>query len=529
MQPALNPTLAPSASTIHKHQETRTMTRHILTLALAISAILAASTQAASLTWDINSVTTGAQAGGGTWTDGAGNWWDGSANATWNNATPDAASFGQSGLGNNDDYTVTLGSDIVAASISRSGGINGLAIIAPDAGGLYSLTLNGGFTMTRGMQIDAPLVLAGNGVSHAIGGSSYWLIINGDITETGGGANALSISFGPLLRLTGDNSFSGGLTAGLNTSVATIELGTNTAAGTGPIRLGQNNIWRAINGDRTLANPLQGAGQQIRADWYVQFEGGEFHFTNSSSLRLEGQSTATDARYVFRVDNAKTTFAGGIDNGGTASRVCGIVKEGPGTLVIHGDSAFDGDASYTEAITVREGTLILNGNVFSRDGSSGQKSTLVEAGATLGGTGTLNIRDGFALTAVSGGTLAPGESVGTFTVDGDVNLAGTLAIEIDGSGADLLVVNGELNLDGAVLSVSFIDGFAPTDAASWMVLDWGSLSGSGFSQINLPALSGPLSWDTSQLLTDGLLLLNIPEPSSLALLVLAGLAIRRRR
>src|SRR6188768_2885376 len=53
-----------------------------------------AGTQAADLTWDADTGTTGAQDGVGNWNTVANNWWDGGANVTWNNATPDSAIFG---------------------------------------------------------------------------------------------------------------------------------------------------------------------------------------------------------------------------------------------------------------------------------------------------------------------------------------------------------------------------------------------------------------------------------------------------
>jgi hypothetical protein len=165
-----------------------------LLLSLALAAALGSlpESRAASLTWDIDASTIGAQAGNGTWADGAGSWWDGSANVNWNSATPDDATLAHTPLANSANYTVTLGSNITVGSITKNGGTSGLAIIAPDGGGLYKLTLNGDFTVTRGLQIKAPLVLAGNGVTHAIGGA-YPLIINGNITEAGVQTHWLSV------------------------------------------------------------------------------------------------------------------------------------------------------------------------------------------------------------------------------------------------------------------------------------------------------------------------------------------------
>jgi len=465
---------------------TNTISRLMAAVCSLSIALSGPTVRGASLTWDIDPVTTGAQAGNGTWANGAGNWWDAIAlvNANWDNATPDAASFGQSGLNNAANYTVTLGSDITAASLSRSGGTSGLAIIAPDAGGLYKLTLNGNFNAARGMQIDAPLVLAGGG-THSISGANR-LIINGDITETGG-ANALALSFGPTLTLTGNNSFSGGVLGSQNSNNGKIELGTDTAVGTGPLRLGQDNIWRAINGNRTIANALTSGS--VQGDWFVQFEDGEFDFTNSTALELGGNTGNTAKRYTFIVDNAKTTIAGGIDVGSANdNRRVGIIKDGAGTLVLGGTSKFEGDATHTEAITVRAGELILNGTVSSHQGT-GQKSTLVESGGTLGGTGTLHIATGFALIIEDGGMLAPGnEAVGTFTVNGDVDFqeSAVFAWEFENGVGDLVAVNGTLTLpNAATVSVTQVTGDLPaaptlfsattlagaTDLSGWTILD----------------------------------------------------------
>ena len=516
--------------------------------AAALAAVPITNTSTAlgqTLNWAIDSGTTGAQAGNGTWADGAGNWWNNTANvnANWDNSIPNAASFGHVGVGSTANYTVTLGSNITAASITKNGSTSGLTIIAPDAGGLYKLTVNGNFTMTRGMQIDAPLVLA-TGVSHNIENSGYPLIINSDITQTGG-ANTLSLSFGATLRLTGNNSFSGGLLAGVNPSVGTIELGTNTAPGTGALRLGRDNVWKAINGNRTLANSWVPAlaSTRGRADWSVTFAGDELHFTTTDILRLEGDSANTDARWRFIVNNPKTTLAGGIDNGTSAGYRMGIVKEGTGMLVINGNSAFDGDLNYTEAITVRAGALIMNGSVFSNNGTSGQKGSLVESGGILGGTGTLNLASGQAVTVQSGGLLAPGHNgSGTFTINGNLALdSGALFAFDPGSTLDLA---GTLSLDSSFGVASLRNS---TDGA----IDWSTIAQGTYTLMNTSFVfnSGNISNFGSGAPADlgggksayfqqgsgpsSLQLVVVPEPTALALMAvgsaLSGLVAWRRR
>lgn len=72
-------------------------------------------------------------------------------------------------------------------------------------------------------------------------------------------------------------------------------------------------------------------------------------------------------------------------------------------------------------------------------------------------------------------------------------------------------------------------GFTPAPGASFDLLDAGAVAGS-FDAVNLPALEGGLTWDTSQFSSNGSVSV-VPEPTS-ALLLLCGtglLALRRRR
>jgi hypothetical protein len=106
------------------------------------------------------------------------------------------------------------------------------------------------------------------------------------------------------------------------------------------------------------------------------------------------------------------------------------------------------------------------------------------------------------------GTFSPGLSPTTSMVG---NLAfsptSTLIIELGatsaGSQYDQLIASGNLLFDG-IMQVSLINSFVPALGNSFNVFDWQSASGT-FDIINLPALSGSLAWDTSQLYIDGTL------------------------
>ncbi|HEY4292128.1 autotransporter outer membrane beta-barrel domain-containing protein [Luteibacter sp.] len=106
----------------------------------------------------------------------------------------------------------------------------------------------------------------------------------------------------------------------------------------------------------------------------------------------------------------------------------GLTQAGAGTLVIP-------DAkTYTGPTTVDAGTLAVNGSITS--------PVMVNAAGTLGGVGTIHGD------VTNAGTVAPGNLIGTLTVNGNyIGQGGTLAIEAnldgDASAADRLIVTGD--------------------------------------------------------------------------------------
>ena len=136
-------------------------------------------------------------------------------------------------------------------------------------------------------------------------------------------------------------------------------------------------------------------------------------------------------------NNLTTTFSGGITGAG------GFIKQGTGNQILSGNS------TYVGSTTVEAGTLSVNGSIVS--------AVTVKDGARLGGTGTI----GNNTTALSGGTVAPGNSIGTMTVNGTFTLSGGSVYEVEANAAgqsDKVVVNGTVNLTGATLRVLAQDG-----------------------------------------------------------------------
>jgi subtilase-type serine protease len=115
----------------------------------------------------------------------------------------------------------------------------------------------------------------------------------------------------------------------------------------------------------------------------------------------------------------------------------GLTKQGIGTLVLTGANTYAGPT------LVNQGRLAINGSLLS--------AVTVNDSGILGGNGRIG-----ALTAKSGGTVAPGNSIGTLQVAGDVTFerGSTYAVELSPTRSDQIVAGGKAVIDGATVSLS---------------------------------------------------------------------------
>jgi len=195
------------------------------------------------------------------------------------------------------------------------------------------------------------------------------------------------------------------------------------------------------------------------------FNGGTLAASASDATFMQGLTAANVQSGGAVIDSGANTISIGqalLDGGGGG----GLTKNGNGTLRLNGVNTYTG-------------------------------TTLVSAG-TLGGNGTI----AGPLNVAAAGTLSPGMSIGSFTVNNSATLGGTTFMEISRDGgvpaSDLLTVSGNLAY-GGTLTVVLIgtNGLVYND--TFKLLTFGTRSGS-FAAINLPA--GYL-WDTSQLNVNG--------------------------
>src|ERR1022692_2366069 len=278
---------------------------------------------------------------------------------------------------------------------------------------------------------------------------------NGVISGPGGlihRGNGISI-------FNGQNTFSGGTTP---TTVGGIGFGADTIGtapdsgpiGTGPLLLapettaltGTGNVF-ASGGARTIANPIQYPNGTNNLTLQI---GGNNALTFSGPYTLNGNDNlGTATSRTLQVTNAALTTISGVisDNG----QGWGLIKTGNGILALSNTETYTGP------------TAVSNGT-FRVDGQLNVGAVTVATNATLGGSGTIL----GPVTVRAGGTLSPGNSIGTLTLNSDLTLSGNLNIEINKSAvptSDEVVVSGTLTNagTGTVTVTNLGSALAPGD------------------------------------------------------------------
>lgn len=309
-------------------------------------------------------------------------------------------------------------------------------------------------------------VVTNNGTLWLVRQDGMWpeapvFVYGGNIVGTGAVFKDVN-NFNPgSVGLTGTNNYTGGTFIGGGGLV----LGDNATPGAGAI-VGDvifTNSLEYDNGDRYLVfnrpddfvfsgNIISVvAGDSVAANFrgrVIQAGAGMVTLTGNNTYP---SGTTINASCALQVGNGGTTGTlgtGNIANDGALifnraddvvvnSVISGsgsVVKKGAGRLVLNATNTYTGDT------LVSNGTLVVNGVLNS-------STIVVGSGATLAGNGELNSY----VVLDPGSTLAPGTSIGTMTLNGGMNIAGDIVIEVDKSQAqsnDVVVVNGWVSVTG---------------------------------------------------------------------------------
>lgn len=362
------------------------------------------------------------------WVPTAGGTYDWDDNANWTAAFPNAASDDAS-VNNNitGDQVIELNQAITLDSLTLGDAdASHVITIAPGAGGSLSIQSSGPITLTDHSTsvIAANLTITGNFVLNT--GTGGTVTISGVID---GPANSGRLDFNGTgtVILTGNNTHSGENRMAMGVG-GRVLIGSDTAFGQGTsstntIRFGNNTSIESTDATTRII-PVH------ISNWSSEplFGGqGNLIFTSTQASNLGGQSR------TIRVNNPLVEIAATLTSDGAQ----GITKQGPGVLVLSGNSSYNG------ATQVSAGTLVAASNNALGSTSLG---TTVSNGATLAFERNVSYTTAEAVEIAGNGDTGRAGAIDNL---GGVNtFAG--AITINAGGATIGSSAGSLTLTGGI-------------------------------------------------------------------------------
>jgi hypothetical protein len=352
---------------------------------------------------------------------------------------------------------------------------------------------------------------------------------SGRFTVSGGAVTNKGLCIGGGLG-TGDLTLSGGVwnqVGGQETQIGFLDTRTSPATPSGVMTLTNNGAFNSRSAVNVGQNVKVGVTRQL-GEGLLTMDGGTLTITNSAALNVNYGTLALNAG-VITADNLdvgiRTTDLGGGDVVSTTGRVAFA----GGTLNSKGSTVDNGSL-----FTVGNGTDAARLNLVSGNHTFAE-GLAISAGATLGGAGLITGD------VTVDGAVAPGNSVGTLSVEGDVtwNAGDAWVFELGTAGAaietpgtsDLLAILEDGNFTKGTGSEFTFNFATNTGAVGWYKLvEWegsSNFSADDFSAENL-------AYDSEFVLEENALYMNvIPEPTTALIYLLGALGlgwhrIRRR-
>ena len=413
------------------------------------SAIFDATPTQPTVTWDHDADGTVSD-GGGTWLN-ANQWLDGGTPVTWNNIIPNNAIIGSGGAGG----TITLGAvtagtvlidnftgtyTLSGTSLDQSGGIT----VGTNAG---NVTINSDLSGTGGVTVNGPsrvnlrngsktysgdlVINAGEVLEHNMGGLGTGnMTLNGGIMVDYWGGNfnrTLGPGPGQVQILGGESGFCGqgrnGFSVRLNDGDGEVMWGDPLF---NPTELVLQSPWSNFDGKITWRNQidLNGATRTVTVD---KDEG------NSGGTLVDGY-----AQMIGTIRNSDAT------------NPAGLIKEGPGRLILNAANTYDGGTTVNEGSVQydRADAMPSTNNHAFNDGTElwvslkgGDDFTSASSGAgSLGGLLT-GVGPGSATVSYTGTVDLVLRPSGSPDYDGPLSMPG-------GAMGDLWVFDGSMTIGG---------------------------------------------------------------------------------
>ena len=397
--------------------------------------------------------------------------------------------------------------DFMGSSYTAVGPVLGQLSVAQTGPGTLALTgantYSGGTTVSHGT-----LILAGD--NSAASGATYvgpgaTLQLQATVNNTVGGAcfalgtNTLWLASGSALALLADTNanFTGGAPPALEGNVSLYAASLTAGGSNQTLAFGLSGI-DTTNATVTLssANPitvqlgsmrLRNGPLKVVADpgVYVDLAGIRTNGIYPADFQGSSYGSPSEIEWNFGDGPANNTSRCGPIQG-----VSWFTKDGNAALILWATNSYPGPT------VVSNGVLVVSGRI------EGGGAVTVAAGATLGGSGSL---DG-SVSVQAGGMLSPGNAIGTMTVNNTLTLAAgsTTMMQLNKAGATNDQVRGITTLTyGGTLAVTNLAGtLAAGD--SFKLFDATNYTGA-FAAIS-PATPGiGIVWDGSYLPVNGTL------------------------